>query len=377
MGYKEALKMIRKEFFKALEVLANERGIEKEKILDIFARGLLNAYKKEHQTSDNARIEFNEEKNEILLVAEYNIVEIVENPAEISLEDARKHRKSAKLGDVLKIKEKPNEFGRIAVSSVKQILTQGLKQLERERNYDIFKEKENEMINTRVVQFNKDFVTLDLGQNMETSLPRKELLKSDDVFEGARLRVYVTKVDMTTKGPKVFVSRTDKNLVKRLVEQVCPEIQDGTVEIMGLARDPGDRCKIAVFSHDENVDPVGSVVGYKGSRIREVLDALQGEKIDVYEWSKDPIDLILNALEPAKVIAVNPNKKKNFAHVIVNDKDLTSAIGKGGQNAKLAAQSSGWKIEIKSISQAKEEGIRYRRIDIEDTETLDEYEDER
>merc|ERR1711879_946557 len=255
----EALKMIRKEFFKALEVLANERGIEKEKILDIFARGLLNAYKKEHQTSDNARIEFNEEKNEILLVAEYNIVEIVENPAEISLEDARKHRKSAKLGDVLKIKEKPNEFGRIAVSSVKQILTQGLKQLERERNYDIFKEKENEMINTRVVQFNKDFVTLDLGQNMETSLPRKELLKSDDVFEGARLRVYVTKVDMTTKGPKVFVSRTD-----------------------------------------ENLDPVGSVVGYKGSRIREVLDALQGEKIDVYEWSKDPIDLILNALEPAK-----------------------------------------------------------------------------
>ena len=368
--------MIRKEFFKALEVLANERGIEKEKILDIFARGLLNAYKKEHQTSDNARIEFNEDKNEILLVAEYLIVEVVENPGEISLEDAKQHRKTAKLGDVLKIKEKPNEFGRIAVSSVKQILTQGLKQLERERNYDIFKQKENEMINTKVLQFNKDFVTLDLGQNMETSLPRKELLKSDDIYEGARLRVYITKVDMTTKGPKVYVSRTDKNLVKRLVEQVCPEIQDGTVEIMGLARDPGDRCKIAVYSHDENVDPVGSVVGYKGSRIKEVLEALQGEKIDVYEWSKDPIDLILNALEPAKVIAVNPNKKKNFAHVIVNDKDLTSAIGKGGQNAKLAAQSSGWKIEIKSISQAKEEGIRYRRIDTDVEQDYDEYEDE-
>jgi N utilization substance protein A len=360
--------MIRKEFFKALDMLAQERGIEKEKILDIFARGLLNAYKKEHQTSDNARIEFNEEKNEIILVAEYTVVDEVEIPTEISLEEARKHRKTIKIGDTLKIKEKPNEFGRIAVSSVKQILTQGLKQLERERNFEIFKAKENEMINTKVVSFNRDFVTLDLGQNMETSLPRKELLKSDEVFEGARLRVYITKVDMTTKGPKVYVSRTDKNLVKRLVEQICPEIQDGTVEIMGLARDPGDRCKIAVYSHDENVDPVGSVVGYKGARIREVLDALQGEKIDVYEWSKDPIDLILNALEPAKVIAVNPNKKKKFAHVIVNDKDLTSAIGKGGQNAKLAAQSSGWKIEIKSISQAKEEGIRYRRLDVESDE---------
>lgn len=358
--------MIRKDFFKALDMLAIERGIEKEKILDIFARGLLNAYKKEHQTSDNARIEFNEEKNEILLVAEYTVVDEVQNPGEISLEEARKTRKTIKIGDTLKIKEKPNEFGRIAVSSVKQILTQGLKQLERERQYEIFKEKENEMMNTKVVSYNRDFVTLDLGQGMETSLPRKELLKSDDVYEGARLRVYITKVDMTTKGPKVFVSRTDKNLVKRLVEQICPEVQDGTVEIMGLARDPGDRAKIAVYSHDENVDPVGSVVGYKGARIKEVLEALQGEKIDVYEWSPDPIELILNALEPAKVIAVNPNKKKKFAHVIVNDKDLTSAIGSGGQNAKLAAQSSGWKIEIKSISQAKEDGIRYRRIDTDD-----------
>ena len=360
--------MIRKEFFKALEVLAEERGIEKEKILEIFRRGLLNAYKKEHQTSENATIEFNEERNEILLVAEYEVVKEVETPGQISLKDARKRRKTIKIGDTLKIKEKPTEFGRIAVSSVKQILTQGLKQLEREKAYEIFKEKENEMINTEIVSFNRDFVTLDLGQNMETSLPRKELLKSDEVFEGARLRVYITKVDMTTKGPKVFVSRTDKNLVKRLVEQVCPEIQDGTVEIMGIARDPGDRCKIAVYSHDENVDPVGSVVGYKGGRIKEVLDALQGEKIDVYEWDKDPVELVINDLEPAKVVAVNPNKKKNQALVIVKDKDLTSAIGVKGQNAKLAAQSSGWKIEIKSLSQAKEEGIRYRRIDVETKE---------
>jgi N utilization substance protein A len=355
--------MISKDFFRALEVLADERGIEKEKILDVMGRGILNAYKKDHYTSDNARIEFNTVKNEIILYADYVVVETVENPGEIALEVARKKRKTIKIGDTITTKESPKEFGRIAVSSAKQILTQGLKQLEREKSFDEFKQKENEMINTEIVSFNRDYVTLDLGHNMETSLPRKELLKSDEVFEGARLRVYITKVDMTTKGPKVFVSRTDRNLVKRLIEQVCPEIQDGTVEIMGISRDPGDRCKIAVFSHDENVDPIGAVVGYKGSRIREVLDSLQGEKIDVFEWDENPTDLVLNALAPAKIVAVNPNKKAKAAVCIVNDKDLTSAIGVKGQNAKLASQAVGWKIEIISVSQAKENGIRYRRIE--------------
>lgn len=355
--------MISKDFFRALEVLAEERGIEKEKILDVMGRGILNAYKKDHYTSDNAKIEFNTEKNEIQLLADYVVVETVENPGEISLKDARKKRKTIKIGDTITMKESPKEFGRIAVSSAKQILTQGLKQLEREKAYEEFKGRENEMINTEIVSFNRDFVTLELGRNMETSLPRKELLKSDEVYEGARLRVYITKVEMTTKGPKVFVSRTDKNLVKRLVEQVCPEIQDGTVEIMGISRDPGDRCKIAVYSHDENVDPIGSVVGYKGSRIMEVLEALQGEKIDVFEWSKDPIDLVVNSLNPAKIIAVNPNKKKKEATVIVYDKDLTSAIGSRGQNVKLASHAIGWKIDIVPVSEAKEKGIRYRRID--------------
>jgi N utilization substance protein A len=357
--------MISKDFFKALEMLAAERGLEKEKILEVMQRGLLNAYKKEFEISENAKVEFNEAKSQIMLSADYVVVDVKENPGEMILADAKKKRKSAKIGDVITIKSTPKEFGRIAASSAKQILTQGLKQLEREKAYEIFKSRENEMMNTEIVNINRDFVTLDLGNNLETSLPKKELLKSDDVSLGARLKVYITKVDMTTKGPKVFVSRTDKNLVKRLIEQVCPEISDGTVEIMGIARDPGDRSKVSVYSHDENVDPVGAVVGYKGSRIKEVLESLQGEKVDVYEWSKNPADLILSALEPAKVVAINPDKKKQAALVIVKDKDLTSAIGVKGQNARLAAQSSGWKIEIKSITQAKEEGIRYRRIDSE------------
>jgi N utilization substance protein A len=232
------------------------------------------------------------------------------------------------------------------------------------------------MMTTEISGLNKDFVTLSLGHNLETSLPRKELLKTDVTKIESKLKVYVTRVDMTTKGPKVFVSRTDRNLVKRLLEQVTPEIMDGTVEIMGLARDAGSRSKVAVFSHDENVDPVGAVVGYKGERIREVLDALQGERIDIYEWSKNPVTLIASALEPAQVVAINTDKKDKAAVVIVEDRYYTSAIGAKGQNARLAAQSTGWKVDIKSISDAKEMGINYNPINEEvvDESDQDSYE---
>ena len=358
-----------KDFFAALDQVAEVRGLDKEKVLEIVERGLLNAVKKEIEFNENVRIEFNTEKDTILVFQDFLVVKTPEEPTEISLKEARQERKTAKIGDIISRELKIKEFGRIAATSVKQILTQGLKQLEREKIYDYFKERENEMIQAEMAALNKDFVTLDLGQNLETSLPRKELLRSDEVRIGAKLKVYVTKVEMTPKGPKVFVSRNDKNLVKRLIEQVTPEIVDGTVEIMGLARDAGDRSKVAVFSHDSNVDPVGSVVGYKGSRITEVLEALQGERVDIYEWSKDPVELIKNALEPAKIIAINPNKKEKSAVVIVKDKDFTSAIGSKGQNVRLAAQSSGWKIDIKSISDAKEMGINYRRLDTADEQS--------
>lgn len=357
--------MISKQFFEALDAVVQERGLDKDKVLEVFERGLLNAYKKAYDNNENARVEFNEEKNEIQIYADYLVVEEPQEPGEISLKEAREDRKTIKVGETLTRKITPKDFGRIAAVSAKQMLTQGLKNLEREKIYEIFKDRENEMVNSEIIALNKDFVTLDLGHNLETSLPRKELLKSDEARIGAKLKVYITKVEMTTKGPKVFVSRNDKNLVKRLIEQVTPEINDGTVEIMGLARDAGDRSKVAVYSHDPNVDPVGSVVGYKGSRINEVLEALQGERVDIYEWDKDPIMLIKNALEPAKIVAINPNKKEKSAVVIVNDKDFTSAIGSKGQNVRLAAQSSGWKIDIKSISDAREMGINYRRIDVD------------
>lgn len=361
-----------KDFYKALDIIVQERGLEKEQILEILERGILNAYKKEYHSSENARVEFNEDKDEIKLYADYLVVDEPEDTTQISLEDAREQNKRIKIGDTLTKDITPKDFGRIAAVSAKQILTQGLKQLEREKVYLIFKEKENEMINTEIVGLNKDFVTLDLSHNLETSLPRKELLRSDEARIGAKLKVYITKVEMTTKGPKVYVSRTDRNLVKRLIEQVVPEIMDGTVEIMGLARDAGSRSKIAVYSHDNNVDPVGACLGRESNRKKEVEEALQGERISFYRWSKDPDVLIENALAPAQIVGVNLNQKDKSAIVIVKDEDFTGAIGSKGQNVRLAAQSSGWKMDIKSISDAEEAGIEYTPLDYDESDDWDE-----
>ncbi len=352
--------MISKDFFKALEVLAEERQIDKEKILEIFGRGLINAYKKAYDGKTNVEVVFNEEKAEILLVSRSLVVEDVNPEAEegsqISLEEARQTKKNARIGDVIEEKITPKNFGRLAASSAKQILTQGLKQLERERNFEIFSEKCGEMIIAEVVRVNDDFVTLDLGFDTETSIPAKDLLH-EDVFLGNQIRVYITKVEETTKGPKVYVSRTDRNLVKRLMENAIPELQSGVIEIRGLARDPGDRCKVCVSTNNPEVDPVGACLGKNGSRIKDVIDNLNGEKMDIYKWSDSSKELVSNSLQPAQTLMVKINEMEKSALVIVADDQLSLAIGKKGQNARLAVQSCGWKIDIKSESDAKIQGI--------------------
>ncbi len=354
--------MISKEFFKALEQVAEDRDIPKEKILDIFGKGLLNAYKKDYNGQQNAKVVFNEEKAEILIVATYLVVETIDPEAEkgiqITADDAQELKKNARVGDIIEVKITPKDFGRIAASSAKQILTQGLKQLERERNYEIFTDKTGEMVIAEIVAMNDDFVTLFLGYDTETSIPARDLVGTDLVM-GSQIRVYITKVEQTTKGPKVYVSRTDRNLVKRLMEQAIPELQEGIVEIMGLARDPGDRCKVCVASNNPKVDPVGACLGRNGVRIREVIDSLSGEKIDIYKYSEDPRELVSNAIQPAKSIAVIIDVKEKSATVIVPDDQLSLAIGKRGQNARLAVQSSGWKIDIKSETDALIQGIHY------------------
>jgi N utilization substance protein A len=352
--------MISKDFFKALEVLADERKIEKEKVLEIFGRGLINAYKKAYNGKTNVEIIFNEEKAEILLIAKSLIVAEISQDAEegsqILLEDAKLIKKSARIGDTIEQKVTPKNFGRLAASSAKQILTQGLKQLERERNFDIFSDKTGEMIIAEVTRINDDFVTLSLGYDTETSIPAKDLL-NEDVFLGNQIRVYITKVEETTKGPKVYVSRTDRNLVKRLMENAIPELQNGVIEIRGLARDAGDRCKVCVATNNPEVDPVGACLGKNGSRIKDVIDNLNGEKIDIFKYSLNPKELVSNSLQPARTLLVQINEMLKSALVVVPDDQLSLAIGKKGQNARLAVQSCGWKIDIKSESDAKIQGI--------------------
>lgn len=354
--------MISKEFFKALDQIEEERGISKEKILDVFGKGLLNAYKKDFNGQQNAKVIFNEDKYEVQIIASYEVVEAVDPEAEkgtqITLDEALLLKKNAKIGDVIEQKITPKDFGRIAASSAKQILTQGLKQLERERNFDIFTDKTGEMIIAEIVSMNDEYVTLSLGYDTETSIPLKDLMPSDLVV-GSQVRVYITKVEQTTKGPKVYVSRTDRNLVKRLMENAIPELQEGVIEIMGLARDPGDRCKVCVSTNNPKVDPVGACLGRNGTRIKDVIDQLNGEKIDVYKYSDDPKELVSNAIQPAKSVAVIVDVKEHSAVAIVPDDQLSLAIGKKGQNARLAVQSSGWKIDIKSTTDATIQGIKY------------------
>jgi N utilization substance protein A len=354
--------MTSKEFFKALEVLSEERDIPKEKILEVFGRGLINAYKKAYNGKVNAEVVFNEERAEITLVARSLVVAQVDPEAEpgtqISLEEARELKKNVRVGDIIEEKITPKNFGRLAASTAKQMLTQGLKQLERERNLEYFTNKVGEMISAEIVQISDEFVTLYLGKETETSIPARDLLISD-LFLGNRLSVYITKVEETTKGPKVYVSRTDRNLVKRLMENAIPELKEGVIEIIGLARDPGDRCKVCVATNNPSVDPVGACLGRNGVRIKSVIDALNGEKMDIYKYSDDPKELISNSIQPAKTIAVIIDVKDRSALAIVPDDQLSLAIGKKGQNARLAVQSCGWKIDIKPEADALEQGIKF------------------
>ncbi len=354
--------MISKDFFKALEVLSEERDIPKEKILEVFGKGLINAYKKAYNGRVNAEVVFNEERAEITIVAKSLVVSKIDPEAEpgtqMTLQEAREHKKNARIGDIIEEKITPKNFGRLAASTAKQMLTQGLKQLERERNLEYFTKKVGDMIAAEIVQMNDEFVTLLLGKETETSIPNKDLLPSD-LFMGNRVSVYITKVEETTKGPKVYVSRTDRNLVKRLMENAIPELKEGVIEIIGLSRDPGDRCKVCVATNNPDVDPVGACLGRNGVRIKSVIDSLNGEKIDIYKHSDDPKELVSNSIQPAKTVGVIVDVKEKSALAIVPDDQLSLAIGKKGQNARLAVQSCGWKIDIIPESEAQERKIDF------------------
>lgn len=363
--------MINHDFFNALEEFCEERDLEKAQILDAIEKGIVNAYKKELKIEDklklNAKVSFNEEKGEIFIYRYYDVVteeeknsETEEDLSKVTLEEAKKLKRTAKLGDHLEIKinVNPKDFGRIALGTTKNILNQEINRLEKEKSFNYFSQHEGEMVTGTIIAINDSQITLDLGYEVRVKVSRIEIPR-EECRIGGRVKVYLSKVEMDKRGLRVYVSRSDKNLIKKLFEDYIPEIQDGTVEIVGIARDAGDRTKVCVKSSSPDVDALGSCLGPKGKRIKDIIDSLNGEKVDIYEWSDNPKDLVINALKPAEVFGVQFNEAEKQATAIVPDDQLSLAIGKRGQNAKLAVQSSGWKIDIKSVQQALDEGIDF------------------
>ncbi len=357
--------MISKEFFKNLNEVAEQRDLAKEDIYEIIKKALVYAYKKAFG-DDSCKITLNPDKQEINIYKVFRVVdhlsdEVTEDSIkEILVDEARKFKgkSNAKVGQIIEIPVTIDELGRQGASQMKSMFNQSLKQLEREKAEAYFKNLEGEMIQAKVVDVKDDFLILNIGRNLTTFLPKKELLINDNFQVGDFVRVFIKKVEHTNKEPKVYVTRNDRNLINRLLETYIPEIATGVIEVKGIARDPGDRCKIAVYSNDPNVEAIGACVGEGGERIKEIINALNGEKIDLYKWSPNIEETIANSLQPAtvtKVLNVDPKTKTSI--VIVPDDELSLAIGKSGQNVRLAVQSCGWKIDIKSLKEAFDEGL--------------------
>lgn len=346
-----------KEFFAALDLLEKEKGIPKSIIIETFEHALISAYKKNFNQATNVKVEIVEATGTIRLYQQKVITEEVTRPQEeITLEEARKINPNYEEGDIVNFEVTPKDFGRIATQTAKQVVKQRIRQAERDNLLQELKDREGEIVTGIVVKDDGKHVFIDLGK-VEGLLPIREVINPEEIKPNSRIKVYISKIEAKNKGPIVYVSRKDPNLIKRLFELEVPEIYDGTVEIMSVARDAGDRTKICVFSEDENVDPVGACVGPSGQRVQNIVEELNGEKIDIIQYSKDPEILVANALSPAQVTKVAVDEAQKATTVLVPDSQLSLAIGKRGQNARLAAQLTGWKIDIKPESEAGKLGF--------------------
>ena len=345
-----------KEFFEALEELSIEKGINKDYLLDAIETALITAYKKNFNAEENVKIVI-DEKNAIIKV--YSIKEVCEevfDPAiEISLDDARKIDKKVQMGDTVEVEITPRDFGRIAAQTAKQVIVQKIREAEREIVYTEYSDSQGEIVSGLIQKVDKNVVIVDLGR-LEGIMTANEQIPTETYAVNDKIKAYVVDVQKNSKGvPQMMISRTHPGFVKRLFELEIPEIYEGLIEIKNIVREAGSRTKIAVYSKDMNIDPVGSCVGPRGIRIQNILNELKEEKIDVVEWSEDPVQYIASALSPASVLAVDVNPEEMTSKVVVPDSQLSLAIGKDGQNARLAAKLTGWKIDIKSESQIKGE----------------------
>ena len=344
------------ELMEALTILEKEKNISRETMLEAIENSLVSACKNHFGTSDNIKVIMNKETCDYAVFAEKQVVEEVTDPVlEISLEDAEKIDSSLQIGDVAQVKVESKSFGRIATQNAKNLILQKIREEERKVVFDQYFEKEKDIVTGIVQRYVGKNISINLGR-ADAMLTENEQVKGETFKPTDRIKLYVVEVKNTPKGPKILVSRTHPELVKRLFEAEVAEVKDGTVEIKSIAREAGSRTKMAVYSNDENVDPVGACVGMNGARVNAVVNELRGEKIDIINWSDNPALLIENALSPAKVISVMADPDEKIASVIVPDYQLSLAIGKEGQNARLAARLTGYKIDIKSETQAIESG---------------------
>ncbi|WEG11584.1 transcription termination factor NusA [Pullulanibacillus sp. KACC 23026] len=345
------------DLLEALVALERDKGIKKEIIIEALEAALISAYKRNFNQAQNVRVDMNETTGQFKVLAQKEIVEEVQDPRlQLSLEDAKKINPQYELGDVFEEEVTPRNFGRIAAQTAKQVVTQRVREAERGVIYNEFIDREEDIMTGIVQRQDHRFIYVDLGR-VEALLPTTEQMPNETYHTHDRIKVYITKVENTSKGPSVMVSRTHPGLLKRLFELEVPEIYDGTVEIKSISREAGERSKIAVYAEDPEVDPVGSCVGQKGTRVQAIVDELKGEKIDIVRWSEDPVEYVANSLSPSKVVDVLVNEADKATTVIVPDYQLSLAIGKRGQNARLAAKLTGWKIDIKSETEANELGL--------------------
>ncbi len=343
-----------KEFIRAIEDLEKEKRISKEILLEAIESALVSAYKKNYGTSQNVRVDINEETGDINVYMRMDVVadeDFEDDLTQITLEEAVEIDPRYEVGDVVEYQVTPRDFGRIAAQTAKQVVVQRIREAERGMVYDNFITRQGEILTGTVERVSNETLFINVG-NTEGILSPNEQVPGEHYKINDRLKVYIMDVRKSNKGPQVFLSRSHPGLVKRLFELEVPEIEDGTVEIRGIAREAGSRTKMAVYTEYENVDPVGACVGTRGTRVQAIVDELHGEKIDIITWSEDPETLIANVLSPSKVEKVIiPNPEEKSAIVVVPDYQLSLAIGKEGQNVRLAARVSGWKIDIKSHSQ--------------------------
>lgn len=351
-----------KEFFAAIDLIEKERGIPKSYMLDKITQALTSAYKKDPDgAGDNIVVETNEEKGEVRIFIKKDVVEDVDNAfTEIGLEEARRNLPHAEMGDVIRIEIKPKNFGRIAAQTARQVIIQGMREAERGMIYEEFASKEHELLTGVVTRVDprSGGVNARIGAGNEATdafLAVGEQARGEVYREGDRLKVYVVEVRRSTKGPQILISRTHPGLVKRLFEMEVPEIYDGTVEVKSVAREAGSRTKLAVWSADPNVDPIGACIGPHGARVGNIVNELKGEKMDIIKYSDDPAEYVHAALAPAEVIRVTPLDDGKSCRVVVPDDQLSLAIGKEGQNARLAAKLTGYKIDIRPASNPEPE----------------------